>query len=439
MSIAIKLKHSATANKAPLPTDLAEGELALNINAASPAAYIKDSAGAVVKLAGMGSVSTVDASEATKGIVELATAAETATGTDATRAVHPAGLKVELDKKAPLASPALTGTPTAPTAAAGTNTTQLATTAFVTAAVDVENTWDRTGTTLSPKTAGDVITVSAGTDALPGLTPVGDPDTGVWSPGPDQLAISTGGHKRVVVTAQGTFVLTKAGASTAPGLVLSSGDVGDVATVDSAIHFAGAGHETIGTTKIYSTGTFGLRALCFATGPDAAGTERVRIDSSGRLLVGTPASAPGDDSKLQIDVSEPGALGGISITNSRWFGNGSRVLFQNVINSTGTIAPVASVTGEGDGENKGRLLFSTTAGGASAPTERMRISQDSTIGFGNTVAAPAVPVFKMTLKASGVLNLATTTVYADNAAAIAGGLIAGDIYRKADGTLMITF
>ena len=37
----------------------------------------------------------------------------------------------ELAGKAPLASPALTGTPTAPTATAGTNTTQLATTAFV--------------------------------------------------------------------------------------------------------------------------------------------------------------------------------------------------------------------------------------------------------------------------------------------------------------------
>lgn len=37
--------------------------------------------------------------------------------------------------KAPLDSPALTGTPTAPTAAAGTNTTQIATTAFVAAAV----------------------------------------------------------------------------------------------------------------------------------------------------------------------------------------------------------------------------------------------------------------------------------------------------------------
>ena len=37
---------------------------------------------------------------------------------------------------APLASPALTGTPTAPTASAGTNTTQIATTAFVKTAVD---------------------------------------------------------------------------------------------------------------------------------------------------------------------------------------------------------------------------------------------------------------------------------------------------------------
>lgn len=40
-----------------------------------------------------------------------------------------------LTLKAPLADPAFTGTPTAPTAAAGTNTTQLATTAFVTTAV----------------------------------------------------------------------------------------------------------------------------------------------------------------------------------------------------------------------------------------------------------------------------------------------------------------
>lgn len=44
-------------------------------------------------------------------------------------------IDADIASKAPLASPALTGTPTAPTAAGGTNTTQLATTAFVQAAV----------------------------------------------------------------------------------------------------------------------------------------------------------------------------------------------------------------------------------------------------------------------------------------------------------------
>lgn len=46
-----------------------------------------------------------------------------------------ATMATALAAKAPLASPGLTGTPTAPTAAPGTNTTQLGTTAFVTAAV----------------------------------------------------------------------------------------------------------------------------------------------------------------------------------------------------------------------------------------------------------------------------------------------------------------
>jgi hypothetical protein len=46
-----------------------------------------------------------------------------------------ANLTTDLAAKAPLASPALTGTPTAPTAAANTNTTQVATTEFVGTAV----------------------------------------------------------------------------------------------------------------------------------------------------------------------------------------------------------------------------------------------------------------------------------------------------------------
>lgn len=44
-------------------------------------------------------------------------------------------IRTQLDKKANLASPTFTGTPKAPTAAVGTNTTQIATTAFVQAAI----------------------------------------------------------------------------------------------------------------------------------------------------------------------------------------------------------------------------------------------------------------------------------------------------------------
>lgn len=47
-------------------------------------------------------------------------------------------LTEHLNAKAPLASPALTGTPSAPTAATGTNTTQIATTAFVHAEIEAK-------------------------------------------------------------------------------------------------------------------------------------------------------------------------------------------------------------------------------------------------------------------------------------------------------------
>jgi hypothetical protein len=45
----------------------------------------------------------------------------------------------------------------------------------------------------------------------------------------------------------------------------------------------------------------------------------------------------------------------------------------------------------------------------------------------------------MTIKSSGIVNITNTPTYADNTAALAGGLVAGDIYRKSDGTLMITY
>lgn len=122
------------------------------------------------------------ASETVQGKVELATAAETTAGTDDTRAVHPAGLKVELDKKAPLTSPALTGTPTAPTATSGTSTTQIATTAFVGDAVagityPVQSVAGKTGAVTLAKaditnfSDADYATAAQGTLAVSALQP----------------------------------------------------------------------------------------------------------------------------------------------------------------------------------------------------------------------------------------------------------------------------
>ncbi len=93
MTLKVQHKRSAVASKAPLPADLEYGEIAVNYEKTDPALYIKDSDNVVRKIG-----TQPAATETAAGIVELATAAETTTGTDATRAVHPAGLKVELDK-----------------------------------------------------------------------------------------------------------------------------------------------------------------------------------------------------------------------------------------------------------------------------------------------------------------------------------------------------
>lgn len=55
----------------------------------------------------------------------------------------------EVNLKAPLASPALTGTPTAPTAPVGTNTTQIATTAYVQSSLDGWRFYDKDAFTTS--------------------------------------------------------------------------------------------------------------------------------------------------------------------------------------------------------------------------------------------------------------------------------------------------
>ncbi len=141
------------------------------------------------------------------------------------------------------------------------------------------------------------------------------------------------------------------------------------------------------------------------------GTERARIDSSGRLLVGTSsASAPGgSNSILQTEVTGPtwlfagvrntaDAFGpSISLTKTRGTTPGSTTtvingdqlggiyfLGANGSNLTNFGAAIeayvdGTVSGGGANDMPGRLVFSVTKDGQSSPTERLRIAQDGRI------------------------------------------------------------
>ena len=94
-----------------------------NISVGGTSYTIKDS-GAVRDVSGKANL----ASPTFTGTPAAPTAAA---GTNTTQIATTAFVQTAIGSKAPLASPALTGTPTAPTAAASTNSTQIATTAFV--------------------------------------------------------------------------------------------------------------------------------------------------------------------------------------------------------------------------------------------------------------------------------------------------------------------
>ncbi len=144
-----------------------------------------------------------------------------------------------------------------------------------------------------------------------------------------------------------------------------------------------------------------------------ATSERLRIDSDGRLLVNsTAARAVGGNTSRLLQVESSGGGAGISIVRnqntaspptldlgkSRGYphtivSNGDKLGIINFAGADGTdlVSHAAQIVGEVDGtpgENDmpGRLVFKTTADGASSTTERLRITSGGNIGIGT--AAP---------------------------------------------------
>jgi hypothetical protein len=136
-------------------------------------------------------------------------------------------------------------------------------------------------------------------------------------------------------------------------------------------------------------------------------TERLRIDSSGRLLVGTSTPIASDASIFQVaggDGARPRFHRNINdnyesaIRLSKARGTGFEIVSNNddigVISFQGAngsaLNECASIKGSIDGSTisstsmPGRLVFSTTADGAASPTERMRITSRGDLLLGST-------------------------------------------------------
>jgi hypothetical protein len=200
---------------------------------------------------------------------------------------------------------------------------------------------------------------------------------GTYASGTERLRITSAGNVGIGITAPSELLSLNSSSSNAAVSIRTGG-----ASFNSVVKFnaddtnyAGIGLENT--------------ALVMRCSNSSTPTERARIDSSGRLLVGTSSwsdttravfsgnSIDNQETYLTLNrgtaaTGAGGAIGFISFTNG---------------GSSQYCASISCWTdaASGSGDNPGRLVFSTTADGASSPTERMRIDNAGNILFNNTV------------------------------------------------------
>jgi hypothetical protein len=306
-----------------------------------------------------------------------------------------------LSLKATLASPALTGVPTAPTAAAATNTTQIATTAFVLS--NTSATWGGiTGTLSSQTDLNNALALKANTASLGNAaTMTVDADLATLSL-PASTTISAFGAT-LVDDADAATARTTLGANNADNL--TSGTVG--------ISRGGTGRTT-------STTAYGLLAAgTTATGPQqtlAAGlTTEILVGGGGSALpIWTSASGSG----APVRAVSPTITGTLStgLISSSLSALGTTPT-DGVLISNGSFAttgaqqysPSLSLSGDGFSTGGGHMpvkfsQYVVPVQGSSSPTGLLR--WDSSVGG-------AAAVTRMTLDTAG--NLSPT-----------GSVLAGD-------------
>ena len=136
--------------------------------------------------------------------------------------------------------------------------------------------------------AGQLEAINLGTAAAPTYTFNTDSNTGIYSPGADQVAISTNGTGRLFVDANGNVGIGGANSlgygTSGPTLqVTPSGTPGGAVTIKTG---CGYGFGNV-NTRIVGEDNTGNSTITFFTG----NSERLRLDSSGRLGIGTTTPA----------------------------------------------------------------------------------------------------------------------------------------------------
>jgi hypothetical protein len=269
------------------------------------------------------------------------------------------------------------------------------------------------------------------------------------------INFSTGSTERARIDSSGRLLV---GTSTGTSR-LSIAGTADNANSEIQITATGVASGYIGANSNGLNIGTDTAGLVFKTGVagggsvGASGTERMRIDNSGRLLVGTSSArsnvyrgASSLISPVQIDSNANSYSNGINVLNYSGSGYGSVLtLGMSLSNTQGTNTVVrnndelgylnfvgndgtnfrtgAWIGGEvdgtpGAGDMPGRLVFSTTADGASSPTEACRITSNQDLllsqsGSGIFVGTTVDGAFRIGRSSFAV---STGTLYIGNAA-----------------------
>jgi hypothetical protein len=224
---------------------------------------------------------------------------------------------------------------------------------------------------------GQIEAGSRGTAAAPVFSFTADPNTGVYSPGADQVAISTNGTGRLFVDSTGRVgVNTSTFADARDSLIVSpaASQTSTFFTVKAG-STSGNGWLFFGDTDSNSVGGIAYEhandAMAFRTN----GSERLRIDSSGRLGLGTSSPA------YTLDVNGRGFF-----ENGLRLGNGYSAI--DVESSAGGLY----LSGSQGALNHVFINSSGRLGiGTDAPAQTLEIQNDSNyhLRLGKSSTSPA--------------------------------------------------